>query len=80
MQLNSYVTFNGRCEEAFKFYETCLGGKIVIMLTHAGTPVDGQVPPEWRQKLSTPRWTWQAIYCRVVTLHPVIIKNHKAFL
>ena len=51
MQLNSYVTFNGRCEEAFKFYETCLGGKIVIMLTHAGTPADSQVPPEWRNKI-----------------------------
>ena len=28
MQLNPYLIFNGQCEEAFKFYEKCLGGKI----------------------------------------------------
>jgi PhnB protein len=29
MQLNPYLSFNGQCEAAFKFYEQCLGGKIV---------------------------------------------------
>ena len=33
MKLNSYLTFNGQCEAAFKFYEQCLGGKIVAMVT-----------------------------------------------
>ena len=28
MQLNPYLTFNGQCETAFKFYERSLGGKI----------------------------------------------------
>ncbi len=51
MQLNSYLTFNGQCEAAFKFYEQCLGGKIVAMLTHAGTPAEEQVPSEWRNKI-----------------------------
>ncbi len=46
MRLNTYLVFNGRCEEAFKFYEQCLGGKIVAMFTHAGTPAAAQVPPE----------------------------------
>ena len=27
MQLNPYLTFNGQCEAAFKFYEKCLGGR-----------------------------------------------------
>jgi PhnB protein len=27
MQLSAYLTFNGNCEAAFKFYEKCLGGK-----------------------------------------------------
>ena len=31
MQLNSYLTFNGQCEAAFKFYEKVLGGKIEAM-------------------------------------------------
>ena len=28
MQLNPYLSFNGQCEAAFKFYEKVLGGKI----------------------------------------------------
>jgi len=51
MQLNSYLFFNGQCEAAFKFYEQCLGGKIDAMLTHAGTPAEGQVPANWRDKI-----------------------------
>src|SRR5215510_8123308 len=38
MQLNPYLSFDGRCEEAFKFYEQCLGGKIVAMMTFGGSP------------------------------------------
>ena len=51
MQLNTYLTFNGQCEEAFKFYERCLGGKIVAMFTHAGTPAAEHVAPEWQNKI-----------------------------
>jgi PhnB protein len=51
MQLNPYLTFNGQCEEAFKFYEQCLGGKIQGMSTHARPQVKEQVPPEWRNKI-----------------------------
>jgi PhnB protein len=51
MQLNPYLTFNGQCEAAFKFYEECLGGKIVAMVTHAGTPAEEHVPTEWRNKI-----------------------------
>jgi PhnB protein len=51
MQLNPYLTFNGQCEAAFKFYEQCLGGKIVAMLPHAGTPAEEHVPAEWRNKI-----------------------------
>lgn len=51
MQLNPYLTFNGQCEAAFKFYEQCLGGKIEAMITHAGTPAEEHVPTEWRNKI-----------------------------
>ena len=36
MQLNAYLLFHGNCEEAFKFYEKCLGGKIEAMIPHRG--------------------------------------------
>ena len=28
MEISPYLGFNGQCEEAFKFYEKVLGGKI----------------------------------------------------
>jgi len=57
MQLNPYLTFNGQCEAAFKFYEKCLGGKIEAMLTHEGTPAEQHVPSEWRKKILHARLT-----------------------
>jgi PhnB protein len=51
MQLNPYLTFNGQCEAAFKFYEQCLVGKIVAMVPHAGTPAEEHVSSEWRNKI-----------------------------
>lgn len=57
MQINSYLLFTGQCEEAFKFYEKLLGGKIDVMMTHAGTPAESQVPPEWQQKILHVRMT-----------------------
>jgi PhnB protein len=54
MQLNSmnpYLTFDGRCEAAFKFYEKVLGGKITAMMAHEGTPAAEHVPAEWRKKI-----------------------------
>jgi len=51
MQLNPYLTFNGQCAAAFKFYERCLGGKIEMMLTHGESPMANQVPAEWRNKV-----------------------------
>ncbi len=51
MKVNPYLLFNGQCETAFQFYERCLGGKIDAMITHAGTPAEEHVPPEWRNKI-----------------------------
>jgi PhnB protein len=51
MRLNPCLTFNGQCEAAFKFYEQCLGGRIVTMMPHAGSPIEEHVPPEWRSKI-----------------------------
>ena len=57
MQLNPYLTFNGECEAAFKFYAKVLGGKIEAMLPHEGTPAAEHVPPEWRNKIMHARLT-----------------------
>jgi PhnB protein len=51
IQVNPYLFFDGQCEEAFKFYEKLLGGKIEAMMTHEGTPAADHVPAEWRGKI-----------------------------
>jgi PhnB protein len=51
MHLNPYLMFNGQCEAAFKFYEQCLGGKIVAMMTYAESPMADQTSPESRSKI-----------------------------
>ena len=51
MHVNPYLGFKGDCEEAFKFYEQLLGGKIETMSTFAGTPMEKHVPEEWRKKI-----------------------------
>ena len=47
MSLNPYLYFNGRCEEAFQFYEKRLGGKITFMMTYEGSPMAGQAENTW---------------------------------
>jgi PhnB protein len=57
MQVNPYLLFNGTCEEAFKFYEKCLGGKIDAMMKHGGSPMEAKTPPEWLDKILHARMT-----------------------
>jgi len=51
MQLNPYLSFDGHCEEAFKFYQQCLGGNIQTMMAWGDSPMADQVPLEWRNKI-----------------------------
>ncbi len=51
MRLNPYLTFDGQCEAAFKFYEKCLHGKIAMMMTYGESPMAAQTPPDWRKKI-----------------------------
>ncbi|MGH9899340.1 MAG: VOC family protein [Pyrinomonadaceae bacterium] len=55
MRINPYLTFNGQCKAAFKFYEQVLGGKIETLMTPADMPADKSteehMPAEWRDKI-----------------------------
>ncbi len=46
MQINPYLTFNGQCEAAFKFYEQVLDGKVTFKMTWGEMPGAGQFPAE----------------------------------
>ena len=51
MEINPYLLFNGQCEEAFKFYEKSLNGKIEAMMPHEGSPAEQHAPPNWLKKI-----------------------------
>ena len=44
MWLTTHLGFDGRCEEAFRFYQIALGGEITHMLRYEETPALGQMP------------------------------------
>lgn len=46
MKINPYLSFDGRCREAFEFYERALCGRIVFMQTYGETPMASSVPVE----------------------------------
>ena len=48
MQMNTYVNFHGNCAEALRYYERHLGAKLGIMMTHAQSPDQSRISPEWR--------------------------------
>ena len=51
MDLNTYLSFDGTCEAAFKFYETVLGGKIVAMMTYADMPGSTQMSKDTQNRI-----------------------------
>jgi PhnB protein len=51
MKLNAYLNFDGRCKEAFTFYQSILGGQIVAMIPNSATPGESPVGREWQDKI-----------------------------
>jgi PhnB protein len=50
MQLDIYINYRGTCEEAFRFYEQHLGGKIAHLVRHSEQP-NPNIPAEWKHKV-----------------------------
>jgi PhnB protein len=46
-----YLSFDGRCEAAFRFYEQCFGGKITALMTWGDSPMGKDAPQEWATKV-----------------------------
>ena len=48
MHIESYLFFNGRCEEAIEFYQRALGAEVVMMMRNKEAPEKpppGMLPP-----------------------------------
>jgi len=41
MRLNPYLSFNGNCAAAFRFYEKVFGGTIPMTMTYGESPIEG---------------------------------------
>ena len=50
MRLDIYVNYRGTCEEAFRFYEQHIGGRVTGLIRHAEMP-NPNVPSEWADKV-----------------------------
>lgn len=45
------LSFDGRCEAAFKFYEHCLNAKTTFMFRWGESPLAKDAPEEWKEKI-----------------------------
>jgi PhnB protein len=51
MQMNPYLSFKGDCEAAFDLYERCLGARREALFRYGGSPMAGDVPADWSEKV-----------------------------
>lgn len=47
MRLDPYLNFGGDCADAFRLYQSVLGGTLQMM-THGDSPMAAQTPPEMK--------------------------------
>jgi PhnB protein len=57
MKLYPYLNFGGNCEQAFRFYEQHLGGKIKAMMPHSQSPTPMNVPADFGKAIMYARMT-----------------------
>jgi uncharacterized glyoxalase superfamily protein PhnB len=50
MRLDVYVNYRGNCEEAFRFYERHLGGRITGIVRHREQP-NPSLAADWQDKV-----------------------------
>ena len=51
MKLDVYINYAGTCENAFRFYEQHLGGRIIMMMRHGEQPGPSGVPEEMKNAI-----------------------------
>ncbi|HEY8781502.1 MAG TPA: VOC family protein [Mucilaginibacter sp.] len=49
-QINAYVGFNGKCREAMRFYQECLGGELALQ-TIEESPIAAQCPSAMQHQI-----------------------------
>ena len=49
MKLNTFLNFGGNCEDAFRFYEQHLGGRITMLMRRSEQPAQPVTWPGWER-------------------------------
>ena len=51
MQIEPYLFFDGRCEEAIEFYRKALGAEVTMLIRFKDCPEPGMIPPGGENKV-----------------------------
>lgn len=51
MDVHPYLSFDGTCEAALTFYAQVFHGEIASINRYEGSPMEAQVPPDWKSKI-----------------------------
>ncbi|PHI30215.1 VOC family protein [Budvicia aquatica] len=53
MELQTYLFFDGNCEEALEFYQRSIGAEVTVMMRYKDSPdqSSGPIPDEWQNKI-----------------------------
>jgi len=51
MHVQTYLSFDGRCEEALEFYKKALGAKVEMLMRMKESPEPGMAPPGSEEKV-----------------------------
>ena len=51
MQVEPYLFFNGRCEEAIDFYRKALGAEVTVLMRYEECPNPEEIPPGAENKV-----------------------------
>jgi PhnB protein len=51
MKINAYLSFDGRCKQAFEFYQKVLGGNIAFVMTYGESPMAAQMPADQHDRI-----------------------------
>lgn len=49
-RINPYLTFNGNCQEAMRFYQECLGGELTFQ-TIGDSPLSDRMPERMKRSI-----------------------------
>ena len=79
MQMTTYLSFRGQCEEALRCYEATLGGRVGQIFRYAGTPLENTVPADWHDKVMHGNFTIGDQVLMVADVAPERYEEPKGF-